>query len=89
MKEEQGAEWLEQEFRGGRDWTDQTTGTIIKIRARWEGQLWKEVVIRGINPQTLVTKGGEVFAEYGEVREINFIEMDNVKYDQASLHVRV
>jgi hypothetical protein len=89
MKEMQGAEWLEQDFSGGKDWTDQTTGTIIKIRARWEGQLWKDVVIRGINPQTLVTKVSEVFAEYGEVRKVSFLEMDGVRYDQASLQVRV
>ena len=47
------------------------------------------MVIRGINLQTLVTKVQEVFAEYGEGRQVEFQEMDGVKYDQTSLQVRL
>ena len=89
MKEDYGAEWLEQEFRGGKDWTDRETGRIIKIWARWEGQTWKEVIIRGIDPRTPRNMVEQGLKEYGEVRGLEFAQLDGITYNQAKVQVRV
>ena len=89
MKEDYGAEWLEQEFRGGKDWTDRATGRIIKIWARWEGQTWKEVIIRGIDPRTPRNMVEQGLKEYGEVRGLEFAQLDGITYNQAKVLVRV
>ena len=89
MKHEQGAEWLSQEFGEGRDWLDPDTGTTHRIIATWEGQSWKQLIIRGIDPHTAETTVKQVFSQYGEQRQLQFLEMDGIRYNQASLQVKV
>ena len=49
--------------------------------------MWKEVLIKGINPNTPTEMVEEVFRKYGEVKELKFAEMDGIRYNEASLLV--
>ena len=89
MKDVQGAEWLAQEFGDGRDWRDPDSNTVTRIKATWEGQSWKQLVIRGIDPRTANTTVHQVFDQYGEVKQLQFLELEGVKYNQATLLVKV
>ena len=92
MKEEQGAEWLMGQYgEQGRDWlVNEETGDTRRIMARWEGgPTWKELVIKGINPNTPQDVVKEVFGKYGETKEVKFVEVDGIWYNEASLLVKV
>ena len=91
MKEEQGAVWLMEKYgEVGRDWINEEGGGVTKIMAKWEGgPTWKEVVIKGINPNTPKEVVEEVFRKYGQVKELKFVQMDGIRYNEASVLVNV
>ena len=92
MKEEQGAAWLMGQYgEEGRDWVvNEETKETRRIMARWEGgPTWKELVIKGINPNTPQNVVKEVFGKYGELKELKFVELDGIRYNEASVLVKV
>ncbi len=90
MKEEEGAEWMQQQFGGeGREWEDPETGEVMMITARWEGgPTWRQLVIKGINPNTPVEVVEEVFRKYGEIKQFQYEDIEGFRWNQATLLVK-
>ena len=91
MMEEEGAEWMQRKFgEEGRDWIDPETGEVAKITAKWEGgPMWKQVVIKGIDPNTPVGVVEEVFSKYGEMKSFQYEELDGIRWNQATVLLRI
>ena len=91
MKTEEGAAWFIRKYgEEGRDWENEGGEGATKIMAKWEGgPAWKEVVIKGINPNTPRKTVEEVFSKYGELKDLKLVVMDGIRYNEASVLVNV
>ena len=73
----------------GKEWTDKESGRKVRIMAAREGETWVPVTVMGVSNDTGDDEIKNVFQAFGEVKDIEFVRIGRVKFNEANLLVKV
>ena len=73
----------------GKQWKEESTGNIFKIKAKKEGDDWIKVKISNIDQDTDAEEVKKYFSHVGEVKDYELDEIDGVKLDTATIKVNL
>ena len=91
MKDENGAQWMEQKFGNEGIYYYDENNEEIQIGAKQMGDIWKTITVRGVTPTIPTQVIEQHFQQFGEVKDINYVTNGklNVRSNKVTLQLKI